>query len=93
MRISGLSSPQADNQTESDEAASGVIRTASLVLAACFFDRAKKRPRELASPYCDKDSFLEPIRKEVSHTEAFEAIRLSMMRIMARRMKAATVEA
>jgi hypothetical protein len=36
---------------------------------------------------------LEPIRKEVNHAEAFAARRLSMMRIMARRMKAATVEA
>jgi hypothetical protein len=34
---------------------------------------------------------LEPIRKELNQFEAFVASRLSMMRIMARRMKAATV--
>ena len=35
----------------------------------------------------------EPIRKDWIHDEAFAASRLSMMRIMARRMKAATVVA
>jgi Domain of unknown function (DUF6471) len=34
---------------------------------------------------------LEPIRKELNQFEAFVASRLSMMRIMARRMKAAAV--
>ncbi|MEJ0041489.1 MAG: hypothetical protein WDM81_04495 [Rhizomicrobium sp.] len=36
---------------------------------------------------------LEPIRKELNQFEGFAASRLSMMRIMARRMKAATVVA
>jgi hypothetical protein len=36
---------------------------------------------------------LEPIRKDWIHDEAFVASRLSMMRIMARRMKAVTVVA
>ena len=35
--------------------------------------------------------FLEPIREVWIHDEAFAASRLSMMRIMARRTKAATV--
>ena len=38
-------------------------------------------------------SCLEPIRKVWIHSEAFAASRLSMMRIMARRMNAATVVA
>jgi hypothetical protein len=37
--------------------------------------------------------YLEPIREVWIHDEAFAAIRLSMMRIMARRTKAATVVA
>ena len=37
--------------------------------------------------------FLEPIREVWIHGEAFAASRLSMMRIMARRMNAATVVA
>ena len=37
------------------------------------------------------DEALEPIREVWIHDEAFAASRLSMMRIMARRMKAATV--
>ena len=46
-----------------------------------------------ASTAQQTEAALEPIRKEVNHAEAFTARRLSMMRIMARRMKAATVEA
>jgi hypothetical protein len=37
------------------------------------------------------DRLLEPIREVWIHDEAFAASRLSMMRIMARRTKAATV--
>jgi hypothetical protein len=39
------------------------------------------------------DRLLEPIREVWIHGEAFAASRLSMMRIMARRMNAATVVA
>ena len=39
------------------------------------------------------DTFLEPIREVWIHDEAFAASRLSMMRIMARRMNATTVMA
>jgi len=41
----------------------------------------------------DVHAYLEPIRKDWIQDEAFTASRLSMMRIMARRMKAATVVA
>ena len=41
----------------------------------------------------DVPTLLEPIRKEVNHAEAFAARRLSMILIMASRMKATTVEA
>ena len=42
---------------------------------------------------CSVVSVLEPIRKVWIYSEAFAASRLSMMRIMARRMNAATVVA
>jgi hypothetical protein len=51
---------------------------------------------KMASKIDEREScinVLEPIRKDWIHDEAFAASRLSMMRIMARRMKAVTVVA
>ncbi len=58
-----------------------------LVAAACL---GKTSALALVGVFFFKD-VLEPIRKEMNHDEVVVARRLSMMRIMARRMKATTV--
>jgi len=56
--------------------------------------RASKLVAVIARPAANiSASLLEPIREVWIHGEAFAASRLSMMRIMARRMNAATVVA
>ena len=47
--------------------------------------------KDLKQEDCDQYEALEPIREVWIYDEAFAASRLSMMRIMARRTKAATV--
>ena len=60
------------------------------IAVAGYFPRCLSKKRAISL----KASFvLEPIREVWIHGEAFAASRLSMMRIMARRMNAATVVA
>jgi hypothetical protein len=51
------------------------------------------RVEDIKEPTMREIRYLEPIREVWIHGEAFAASRLSMMRIMARRMNAATVVA
>ena len=73
------------------------LRRLATVLAAGFFSTTLAQPEVIELPLQgllkEVLHLSEPIRKVWIHSEAFAASRLSMMRIMARRMNAATVVA